>query len=487
MLLFFPGGISVAESRHLKDLCKTGDSHLVIKKLMNRRKFIQNIGLTSAGLVALGSSARAQTNQNSKLRVLVVGVIGTIGGTDRREVAKHPMAEITGLCDVDSNALAKSKQDHPEAFTCADYREAFAQHSDKFDAVIVATPDHTHAPILLTAMANDKHVYAQKPLVQQLNELSLVENAMAAKPSLCTQLGNQRIGTPGRQAAVALLQSQFLGKVRSVHTWVDSPNSRTYFNLDKELKQPTKPPQHLDWNLWLGPSPQVPYRDGICPIVWRSLWDFGTNAIGDWGCHVLDVLFMAFDELKSPMAVQTHCPAIDVPEFHVHPCHSTITYAVDSPKFAAKHLPIFFNDSGRAPSPAAFGLANASWPSKNMAVIECEGGLMALTAGGKLDIWRDGKQVDGLTLPNMDEFKGRNHWHDWVDHCLGKNQQAVAPLDLGARLTEPALLAVKASKFPGIELRWDRSQLRFTNNEEATELLVRRKDERSEFAPPEIS
>jgi alpha-L-fucosidase len=108
--------------------------------------------------------ARAQSASpgGKKLRVLSIGVVGTIGSVDRTSVAAHPDVEITGLCDVDSIYLAQAAKEHPNAFTCRDYREVFSKHVDKFDAVIVSVPDHSHAPILLTAMAHDKHVYGQQ-------------------------------------------------------------------------------------------------------------------------------------------------------------------------------------------------------------------------------------------------------------------------------------------------------------------------------------
>lgn len=155
--------------------------------------------------------ARA-ASPNGKLRVLSIGVVGTIGEADRKAVAAHPDAEIVGLCDVDSNYLAQAAKDHPNAFTCKDYREAFAKHADKFDAVIVSVPDFSHAPMILTAMAHDKHVYGQKPLVHQLAELAMVEMALKTKPNLVTQLGNQRMVHPGRRAALEILRDGKLGK-----------------------------------------------------------------------------------------------------------------------------------------------------------------------------------------------------------------------------------------------------------------------------------
>jgi predicted dehydrogenase len=431
-------------------------------------------------------TAAKTVSPNSKLRVLCVGVTGTIGAVDRRQVAAHPGAEIAGLCDVDADALAAAAKDHPQAFTCRDYREAFANHGDAFDAVIVATPDHTHAPIMISALAARKHVYGQKPLVHQLEELALMEKALAARPECVTQLGNQRMANAGRRAAVEILRRGMLGKAVEAHVWVNSPNERDYFNLDRKLEDPTPPPPGLDWNLWLGPCPQVPYRKGIAPVMWRSLWEYGSNGMGDWGCHVLDVVIFAYDELVSPVAVQTHCVAATDPTFHSHPCRSTITYQVDSEAFARKQFVIHYSDSAQAVSRASIGLPPGRFPDKNMTVVVCEGGVLALTADGRLEIWRDGKMSPGLKMPGLPEFPRMNHWHAWVDNCLGRDAELRTPFKDAVRMTEATLLAVKAARFPGVELRWDKSTLSFTNHEEATRTIVRRAY-REGFAPPPVA
>ena len=207
--------------------------------LINRRRFLQD---SAAAGIGFSPIVRSQTRQatvapNSKLKVLSIGVVGTIGRQDRTQVAQHPAVEISGLCDVDSNALATAAKDHPDAFTCRDYREAFSKYGDKFDAVIVSTPDHSHAPIMLTALANRKHVYGQKPLVHQLEELAMMEKAIAARPDLVTQVGNQRMASAGRRAAVEILRRGLLGKAVEAHVWVNSPNERDYFNLDRKPRR----------------------------------------------------------------------------------------------------------------------------------------------------------------------------------------------------------------------------------------------------------
>lgn len=455
---------------------------------ISRRRFLWTTGVAGIGLTA---DARSQTAKpaiaaNSKLRVLCIGVVGTIGKVDRQQVAAHPAVEIAGLCDVDANSLASAAKDHPAAFTCRDYREAFAKFGDKFDAVIVSTPDHTHAPIMITALANRKHVYGQKPLVHQLEELALMGKAIAARPDTITQVGNQRMASVGRRAAVEILRKGMLGKAIEAHVWVNSPNERDYFNIDRKLDAPTEPPPHLDWNLWLGPCPQTPYRPGIAPVVWRSLWEYGSNGMGDWGCHVLDVIIFAYDELVSPIAVQTHCTSPQDPAFHSHPCQSAITYQVNSDKFSGKQFVIHYSDSAQAVSRAAIGLPPGKFPDTNMTVVVCEGGVLCLSADGRLEIWRDGRMESGLKMPGLPEFPRMNHWHAWVDNCIGVKTELRSPFKDAVRMTEATLLAVKATRFPGQELRWDKAALSFTNHEEATKTIVRR-TYREGFAPPAVT
>ncbi len=455
---------------------------------LDRRRFMWTTG--AAGL-ALATSARSfaqapAVSPNSKLRVLSIGVVGTIGAEDRHQVASHPSVEIAGLCDVDSAYLAQAASEHPGAFTCKDYREAFSKYGDKFDAVIVATPDHSHAPIMLTALANNKHVYGQKPLVHQLEELVLMEKAIAAKPHLVTQVGNQRMVFPGRRAAVEIMRSGVLGKAVEAHVWVNSPNDRFYFNLDRLVDEPSPAPSNLDWDLWLCATEKVPYRQGIAPKVWRSWWDYGSNGLGDWGCHVLDVIFYGYDELITPFAVQTNCNKAENPLFHTHPCNSTVNYAVNSDKFARKVFPIHYSDSAQAVSRAAIGLPPGNFADNNMTVVVCEGGVLTLTAGGFLEVWRDGKLTKGLDMPGLPEFAPLNHWHAWVDNCLGIKTELRSPFKDAIRMTEAAILAVKATRFPNRELLWDKASLSFTNHSEASRTIVRRQY-RDGFAPPVVA
>jgi predicted dehydrogenase len=452
---------------------------------LNRRRFIQSSGAAALGLSALGAPNILAATTGDKLRVLSIGVIGTIGGTDRKQVAGHPNAIIAGLCDVYSNQLAGAAKDHPDAFTCRDYREAFEKHADKFDAVIVATPDHHHAPMMLTAMAHDKHVYGQKPLVHQLSELMMMEMAVAAKPQLVTQLGNQRMTKAGRRAAVEILRTGRLGKAIEAYCWTGSPGANMYFNYDKKLSDPTDPPSNLDWDLWQGPVQEAPYRTDLAPIKWRSWWKYGTNGLGDWGCHILDVIFFAYDELQYPLTVKTDCPEAPDKNFHVNPCKSTTTYAVSPSKFAGKTFPIHYYDTGQKATPEQLRI-HEEVKGSNMTCVVCENGTLVLEADGLLKIYQNGKMTPGLRMEGLPEFPPLNHWHAWVDNCLGKKTELRTPFKDAIRITEPALLGVKATMFPGETLNWDHKKLAFTNNKKATDTIVRRQY-RKGFAPPRVA
>jgi len=314
----------------------------------------------------------------------------------------------------------------------------------------------------------------------------MMERALAARPNLVTQMGNQRIVKPGRRAAVEILRSGQLGRAIEAHCWTGSPNKGRYFNYERVLHEPSAPPENLDWDLWLGPCAEAPFRKDLAPIKWRSWWEYGTNGLGDWGCHILDVILYSYDDLTSPIAVQTHCVKTGSEHFHVHPCQSAITYAVDSGRFARKSFTIHYNDHGQRVSRAKVGLPADAWLDNNCTLVVCEGGTLVLGAGGRLEIWRDGVMTKGLEMPNLPDFPELNHWHAWVDNCLGVKTELRSPFRDAVRITEPALLACKATRFPGVELRWDKSKLAFTNHEEATATIVRR-DYRDGFAPPAVS
>jgi len=467
---------------------------------VSRRRFIGSAAAASAGLCAASfvwpaiASATPRTRlRDTTLRVLAVGVVGTIGGEDRRRVGSHPRAEIVGLCDVDSEALALASAEHPEAFTCTDYREAFDRWGDRFDAVIVATPDHSHCAIMTMALARGKHLYGQKPLVQQLEELDLLERAVRARPDLETQVGAQRIESAARRAAVDILRRGELGRMIEVHVaFGTSSLAGGHYFADGVLGDPIDPPPTVDYDLWLNGAAYEPCRPQMVHRQWRSWWNFGGGQITDWVVHLTDVLFYAFPDLRSPIRVCTSTPSRDLTHFHADHVRSTLTYSVDpetsGDRFANSTCNMHFYDSRMMPDRANLGIGPGDWPDRIVTIVVCEDGTMVLGPSGPLEIWRNGERTDGLAAPGLPEYPTFNHWHAWVDAALGIETRLPPrghrwmPLEIGIRCTEPGLLAVKAAKYPGQVLDWDRSSLRFTNHDEATKTIVRR-EYREGFEP----
>ena len=195
---------------------------------ITRRTFLKNGTVLTLGVAALSHGARAQTNKNSKLRIFQIGA-GGIAGLERSRLKGYPAAGFAGFCDVDENELNKVAAEYPGSFKAVDYREAFAQRANDFDAVIVETPDFHHAPMMLTAMKHGKHIYGQKPLVHQLDELRLMREGLKARPELVTQMGNQRACNKGRMESVEILRKNQLGKPVEAYVWTGGVSRGHYF------------------------------------------------------------------------------------------------------------------------------------------------------------------------------------------------------------------------------------------------------------------
>lgn len=453
---------------------------------ITRRQFIASTAAV-AGAAALARPSFGWRLRDTKLRVLSIGVVGTIGEADRHQVASHPGAEIVGLCDIDAGAMAKAAKEHPDAFRCEDYREAFEKHGDKFDAVIVSTPDHSHCAIMTLALSRNKHVYGQKPLVHELEELELLHRAVGARPGLVTQTGAQRIAHAERRAAVDILKSGGLGKVVEMHVvFGGSAIGGGFYFADGKLGDPIQAPEGFNYDLWLNGTPVVPCRPQMVQRQWRSWFAYGGGQIADWVVHTTDVLFYAFPELTSPVRVCSRTPTRDMSYFHADRVLSTLTYAVSGEKFANSTCNMYFYDTDLKPDRAQLGVGEGKWPSGILTIVVCEGGTLVLAPEGPLEVWRDGKMTDGMQWTGLPKYEAFNHWHAWVDRALGKETPNLwCPFSVGLRCTEPGLLAVKAAKFRGQELDWDRAGLRFTNHEEATRTIVRR-EYRKGFEPVRV-
>ncbi len=257
---------------------------------VSRRQFVGTVATTAAGLTivprhVLGKGFQAPSDT---VNVAVVGYVNGMGTANLLNVVKTD--NIVALCDCDEseNALARFKKNGlpeklPKAKQYKDYRKMLESQKD-FDAVVVATPDHTHAVVATAAMQLGKHVYVQKPLTRTISEARALSEA-AKKYKVVTQMGNQGHSEEGLRLMQEWLDAGALGEVREVHCWTNRPI------WPQGMPRPTEEmpvPDGLDWDLWIGPAPMRPFHKTYHPFGWRAWQDFGAGAMGDMACHVMD-------------------------------------------------------------------------------------------------------------------------------------------------------------------------------------------------------
>ncbi len=260
-----------------------------------RREFLKQSLVAGTGLIFLKKGWTKGTSPNDKLNIAAIGVGGR-GWDNLQGVASE---NIVALCDVDLNSLSRAANAFPNALLLADYRILFDRYANRFDAVLISTPDHHHALPTMRALQLGKHVYCEKPLMHTVWECRAVRE-QARKVKVATQMGNQAHSSNNLRTAVEIIRSGVIGPIREVHAWSDRPI------WPQAIERPAgeKPvPSTLFWDLWLGPAPARPYNDGYHPFAWRGWWDFGTGALGDMGCHIIDTAYWAL-ELGLPTSVE---------------------------------------------------------------------------------------------------------------------------------------------------------------------------------------
>ncbi|MAU26737.1 MAG: oxidoreductase [Muricauda sp.] len=471
----------------------------------SRRDFVKKSGLGVIG-AALAPSILKHLGTNERLRTAHIGV-GNMGFEDLRDISSHPKVDVVALCDVDSNNLAKALKLHPKAKTFSDYRVMLGQMSIDIDAVIVSTPDHTHAPAAMMAMNLSKPVYCQKPLTHYVSEARAMKK-LAAEKGLVTQMGIQVHSFYDYKLATLLIQSGIIGKVHTVRAW--SPKNWGYDGPPPTGSDPV--PKTLDWNLWLGTSKERPYKEGFYhPGNWRKLVDYGCGTLGDMGVHIFDTPYNALN-LDVPKTIKNECRE---PNGFGYPENNVVTYEFPGTAYTADTLKWVWYDGPGAPDrhedlilPGAETDRQASGEAsqddqsvKDKISLETkatgkgklpEQGAMFIGEKGRLLLPHfmelpmkivDGEYVDiskeiaavekahnmGKPIRNY-ASEGPKHYHQFVDACLGKGE-CTAPFEYAARLTETILLGVIAGRFPNQTLHWNSKTAQF-DEQEANEFLL---------------
>lgn len=425
----------------------------------SRRKFIK-----SASIGALGFQVVPSRVFGANERVALAGIGAGGKGSSDIAGARDAGAEVVGLCDVDAGRLNQAVKKYPGSKGYTDYRKLFDELGKSIDAVTVSTPDHMHFHAALRAVQMGKHTYVQKPLTHSIWEARKLANE-ARKAKVVTQMGNQaHAGEPIRRA-VELIRSGVIGKVKEVHAWTNRPIWPQ--GLEKKLTA-QEVPKNMDWDLWIGPAPMRPYNSGYAPFKWRGWWDFGTGALGDMGCHIMDMPFWALD-LKYPTSVEAKQNGNSL---ECGPNKSIVTYTFPEGKYNHK-MPFVWYDGGYMPEESVFEgtIVNSQNAKKFDLIIIGEKGKFLFNRNSTK--WKT--SPEGL-LDNVNPEKTiprvKNEDQEWVDAIRGVGSEPLSGFAYSGPFTETVLLGNLAVRL-GKRIAWDGINLKATNAPEAEELIKR--------------
>src|SRR5437879_2220550 len=324
--------------------CRDKNS-LLMTHALNRRQFIrQTAAATGAWLVSVQAHAR-KLSPNDRLRIGMIGVANR-AAADLQEVSAE---NIVALCDIDDNYLAAVKQKHPSAKTYNDFRRLLDRQD--LDAVVIGTPDHTHAVAAVAALKSGRHVYCEKPLARTVSEARIIAET-ARQHKRVTQIGTQIHAGTNYRRVVELVQSGAVGPVREAHVWV----SATYGGRDLPKETPPAPP-NVHYDLWLGPVEFRPYSPEYLPFKWRNWWAFGGGALADFGCHYMDLPHWAL-ELSRPLTVEP----VDGPPVHSESSPPWLIVRYQYPARADKPPVQLTRYHGRKPPPLPSTEQATNWP-----------------------------------------------------------------------------------------------------------------------------
>lgn len=425
----------------------------------SRRSF-----LSCASAVALSAlSYRQVLGANDKLRVASVGVGGK-GWDDLVHVAASPSVAIVGLCDIDESGdfLGRAAEKFRSAQRTTDWRKLLDKASE-FDAVIVSTPDHMHAPVALPAMQLRKHVFCQKPLTHTVYEARQMRLA-AKKFGVVTQMGNQIQSHEAYRTAVKAVHDGVVGMVKAVHSW--QAGKMGWMLADDRPAGADPVPATVHWDEWIGVAPTRPYKARLYhSFNWRAWQDFSNGQLGDFGCHILDPVFMAC-KLTAPTSIRAEATPMNKEVWYKA---STVHYVFPGNDLTAgPTVPVtWYDGDGKVPAKAALGLAETTPLPGSGSIIIGEKRSLIIPHVAMPSVIVDGKPAPDVKLEKVASV---DHYVGWADACRGVGR-TTSHFDYAAPLTETVLLGTVAIRTPGETLNWDSAALNVTNSPKATALL----------------
>jgi predicted dehydrogenase len=435
---------------------------------MNRRKFI---GLTSAGISTamiiprhvLGG--RGFTAPSDKLNIAGIG----IGGQGAWDLQNVETENITALCDVDWQYAAEIFARYPKAKKYRDYRIMFEREKE-IDAVVVATPDHMHAPVTMAALRKGKHVYCEKPLTHTIYEAREIAKAARAA-NVATQMGNQGMAFEGNFLLNEWIWDGAIGDITEVHVWSDRPTRlgtrELWWRQGVERSQETPPvPDTLDWNLWLGPAPWRPYHTDYVPFHWRGWWDFGEGGLGDMGIHNVVPAFLAL-KLTAPVSVHgSSTPVFEETLPKASVVHYNFPAREDMPP-----VKLHWYDGGMMPErPEELEDSRELSREDGMIFVGSKGKIYVEGWGGQSPRIIPEAKMQDYKLPPKSLERSIGHHAEWIKACK-EGTPTRSNFQFASLLTETVLLGTLCIRLGGKKLAWDSQNLTITTQPEANNYL----------------
>ena len=465
---------------------------------MKRRSFVKKVAASSAAFTIVPSHVLGKTHIPPSDTLYVAGFgVGGRGGSVIRGMHETGKVKFVALCDVDDKRAASTFEMFPDVPRYRDFRKVYDEALNDIDAIMVATPDHTHASTALPFMKAKKHAYVEKPLTHNIYEARLMTR-VAREEGIVTQMGNQGASSEGSRKAKEWVESGVIGKVHTIDCWSNRPVWPQGVPLPgKKMRIP----RTLDWDLWLGPAEMRDYHSSYLPFKWRGFWDFGTGALGDMGCHIIETPFSVLD-LGYPKEAEASCTTVWVDDFvvadysHSCPPSSKIHLKFDH----ATHGEIALNwyDGGIMPNLpdelkdgetiGASGGGTVIYGDKGILVADVYSRNARLLPSETMDLFNSPEPY----LPRIDGNMG-GHIANFVEGCLSGTKTA-SPFERSGPLTEIVLmgnLAVRAFQYrervpaktpeerdrftyPGRrKLMWDGANMKITNYPKANDWVTR--------------
>ena len=457
-------------------------------KKISRGKFIKNASLAGAGffIVPRHVLGRGFIAPSDKLNIAGIGAGGK-GESDLAEFSKSPKVNIVALADVDDRQCKKSRERFSKANYYKDFREMLDKEKNNIDACSISTPDHTHAVATLAAMQLGKHVYTQKPLTHDIYEARILTEA-AKKYKLVTQMGNQGGSGDGVRRAKEIYDAGMIGDVHTAYAWTNRPV------WPQGVPTPTGKfdvPSELNWDLWLGTAKFIDYNPEYLPFNWRGWWAFGTGALGDMACHIMDPIYRMLPILY-PDSVECSVATVYKKMWddtqNPDSCPPSSIIHLNYPRTDGKgNIKVSWYDGGLLPMRPDELLPEEAFGNWDGGVLlEGTKGKLLMDCYGANPRLLPTKLMKEATLPKETIARvPEGHYIQWVNACIAGYGKAAtsSPFEYAGPFVESILmgnLAIRSylmksnDKYPGRKkLLWDGANMKITNFDEANQFVKR--------------